>query len=109
VNTFYDEEKRNPFAARGDIRIDGWAFAWGRHAVTGLSGTIQSDSFSKPEVVTLSGTVDKTRVRKLNLSLTAPFGEGISRFSLVADSLPPVGEVHPSRSQHQGLGQGQGS
>jgi len=108
VNTFYDEEKRNPFAARGDIRIDGWAFAWGRHAVTGLSGTIQSDSFSKPEVVTLSGTVDKTRVRKLNLSLTAPFGEGISRFSLVADSLPPVGRFTPQEASIRVSGRGRG-
>lgn len=109
VNTYYDEAKRNPFTSRGDIRLSGCAFTIGGHGVTGLSGTIHSDAFQKPQIITLSGVVDRVRVRQLNVILTAPFGESMSRFTLVADRLPRLGKLTLEDASLRVSGRGRGT
>jgi hypothetical protein len=41
----------------------------------------------------LSGSFDKAHIRSLDVSLVAPFGENLSRYTLVADHLPPLGKI----------------
>ncbi len=108
VSTYYDEQTRNPFTAKGDIRLTDCAFMWGAHAVTGLIGTIHADSYAKPQSITLSGMVDKTRIRKLQVSLFAPFGDSTSRFTLTADRLPAVGKITPEDATLKVTGRGRG-
>lgn len=108
AHTFYEEGKRNPFMSRGDVRLSDCAFTWDTHQVTGLTGSVRSDSFSKPQDISMSATVDRTRVRSLNLSLVSPFGEGLSRFTLAADRLPPLGKLDLEGATVRVTGRGRG-
>ncbi|HWR68777.1 MAG TPA: AsmA-like C-terminal domain-containing protein [Desulfomonilia bacterium] len=108
VRTVYDEELKNRLMLQGDLRLDGCSFQWKRHAMTNVSGTYHSEGFSKPQVIALSGSVDNTRIRRLNASIMAPFGESISTFTLLADRLPPLGKLTPEDAFLKISGKGRG-
>ncbi|HQI81321.1 MAG TPA: AsmA-like C-terminal domain-containing protein [Deltaproteobacteria bacterium] len=91
--TYYDEARKNPFMARGNVRLDGCTCTWGPHEIAGMSGTISAESFSAPLRIILAGQFDRSRIRRLDARLSAPFGESRSRFVLLMDQLRPQGRV----------------
>ena len=93
VSTYYDESVKNPFKSKGDIRLTGCTYNWGTHTIADQSGSIHADSFSTPQRIILSGSFDNTHIKRLDVSLVAPFGENLSRYTLIADHLPPMGKI----------------
>ncbi|MCE5274628.1 MAG: AsmA-like C-terminal domain-containing protein [Deltaproteobacteria bacterium] len=87
VSTQYDEASGKPPQLKGDIRLIGCTYSWGTHTVIGQTGTIRSDSFSSPLHIVMSSQMDSIRIRKLDMSLTEPFGKNRYRVTLLADRL----------------------
>ena len=93
VSTYYDEAVKNPFKSKGDIGLTGCAYSWGTHTIANQSGSIHAESFSTPQRIILSSSFDKAHIKRLDVSLVAPFGENLSRYTLIADNLPPMGKI----------------
>lgn len=87
VSTQYDESSGKPPQVKGDIRLTGCTYTWGTHTIVGQTGTIRSDSFSSPLHITMSSQIDSIRIKKLDMSLSEPFGKRRYRVMLLADRL----------------------
>jgi len=109
VNTYYDEEQKNPFRCRGDIGLAACSYSLGSHAVTSQSGSIRAESFSTPIRIRLSGPVGTVNIRKLDMSLTAPFGDSIWRYTVIADNLPGLGKISLEKGTIKVTGSGRGT
>jgi hypothetical protein len=106
--TYYDEARKNPFMARGDVRLDGCTCTWGPHEIDGMSGTISAESFSVPLRIVLAGRFDRSRIRRLDARLSAPFGESRSRFVLLMDQFRQQGRASLENATLKVEGSGKG-
>jgi hypothetical protein len=93
VKAYFDEGMKNPFRSMGDIQLSKCSYSWGSHSIINQSGSIHAESFSAPQRFVFSGSFDKTHIKKLDASLAEPFGKRISRFTLLAENLPPAGRL----------------
>ncbi len=109
VYTYYDEEVKNPFTCKGDIRLSACSYSWGDHTISNQSGSIHADSFSTPLRINLAGLFDRMNIRKLDARLVAPFGESLSRYTLIVDRVPPFGKLRWEKAAVRITGSGRGT
>lgn len=108
VQTYYDEAVRNPFAAKGEVSIGRCSFGWAGHTVKGMAATVRAEGFSSPFRIVSSCMYDEVRIRRLDATFTAPFGESRSQFVLLAENLPPVGKINAGNAGLKVTGKGKG-
>ena len=110
VSTFWDEGSGNPVQLRGSITLEDCSYTWESHQVSAHSGSISAPTYDSPVQVFFTGTVDRTAIDELALTLEKPFDENLSCFTLKTD-LPLEGFGFrldsPSRVVITGTGTGQ--
>ena len=108
ISTFYDEPSGKPPRSKGDIQLSGCTYTWGTHSIMGQSGTISMKDYSSPLHIALSGTMESTRIKKLDMTLDEPFGANRYRFTLLADHLPAMSKFTLENASLTLSGGGQG-
>jgi hypothetical protein len=81
---------------------------WGTHRIIGQSGTISMNDYSSPLHIALSGIMEPTRIKKLDMTLDDPFGANRYRFTLLADHLPAMSKFTMDNASLAITGGGQG-
>ncbi len=108
MSAFYDESSRKPLRSKGNIVLSGCTYMWGTHRIIGQSGTISMNDYSSPLHIALSGIMESTRIKKLDMILDDPFGANRYRFTLLADHLPAISKFTMDNASLAITGGGQG-
>ncbi len=87
VNTYWDSTSGKPLQALGDISLTSLGCSWGTTVIRDQSGTVSKKDFDSPLEISLSGSVDESTIEQFTCTLTDPFGEMKSSFSLTTDTL----------------------